>query len=212
MPKRGICCITICVLLRKFDTCQKMIKISRLELSIVRWAIHHPNEYLGTEESQLVAGLILSVNPRVVVEFGVNLGKTARLILDASPAIEHYLGIDVPPDHDPRLAVQRNEIPKAAAQYVLGDSRFQLLYRESTTLQISDLPVANAVFIDGDHSAIAVRNDSLLARAIITRGGIIVWHDYANPVAEVTEVLDQFVADGWPIQHIEGTWLAFLRI
>ena len=159
-----------------------------------------------------MASLVMSVNPRVIVEFGVNLGKTARLILDASPNVEHYLGIDVPNDHEPRLEGQRSEIPFAAAKFVESDPRFQLLTRESTTLTREDLPHADAVFIDGDHSAIAVEHDSHLALDILRKGGIIVWHDYGNPTVEVTEALDHLSAASWPIKHIEGTWLAFLYV
>lgn len=186
-----------------------MITIPRSKLPSTSFAVH-PNEFLNTEESQLVASLVLSVFPYVVIEFGVNLGKTARIILDASPTIQRYIGIDVQPDHAPRLDCQRYEIPLRAGEYALNDPRFELLYSESTTLRPDDLPAADAVFIDGDHSAIAVEHDSRLALEILNKGGIIVWHDYGNLAVEVTEALDQLVAEGWPIRHIEKTWLAFL--
>jgi hypothetical protein len=57
-----------------------------------------------------------------------------------------------------------------------------------------------------------VLQDSRTARALVRQGGVIVWHDYRNGAVEVTPVLDRLAADeGWPLLHVEGTWLAFLR-
>lgn len=169
------------------------------------------NAYLGATETALVVDLIATVWPRVMLELGVNLGKTARAILDAVPSLELYIGVDVPSGVYPRLACQRSEVPIIAGTFAASDPRFQILIAESTTLTAEDLEPVDAVFVDGDHSAVAVEHDSRLARELLRPGGIIVFHDYGNPAVEVTPVLDRLAEEGWPIRHVRNTWLAYMR-
>jgi spermidine synthase len=156
--------------------------------------------------------LIASVKPQVVLEFGVNQGKTARAILDAIPLLELYIGIDIPWGQETRLACQQDEVPVVPGRFAANDPRFRLLLGESTTIKADDLEPVDAVFIDGDHSEIGVEHDSRLARELLRPGGIIVWHDYRNPAVEVTGVLDGLAHLGWPICHVRDTWLAFLKL
>jgi predicted O-methyltransferase YrrM len=169
------------------------------------------NEYLNERETAVVVGLIASVKPKVVFEFGVNRGRTARIILDEMPFIKRYVGIDVPWGYTPTLQCQRKEVPVYAGVYAANDPRFMILLSNSSELQPEDLEPADAIFIDGDHSAQGVTADSHLARAILRPGGIIVWHDFQNPAVEVTMALDRLTRDGWPIKHIPDTWLAYMR-
>jgi predicted O-methyltransferase YrrM len=169
------------------------------------------NEYLNRTETAAVVSLINSVSPKVVMEFGTHRGKTAKAILEATPSIELYIGIDVPYGYAPRLAGQRSEIPMTIGLFALSDPRYQILIRDSMTLQAEELEPIDAAFIDGDHSVIAVEHDSRLARALLRPGGVIVWHDYGNPAVEATAALDHLIAEGWPIHFIEGTWIAYMR-
>jgi predicted O-methyltransferase YrrM len=169
------------------------------------------NEYLNRAETAAVVSLINSVSPKVVMEFGTNRGKTAKAILEATPSIELYIGIDVPWGFRTRLDGQLSEVPMTIGLFALTDSRYQILIRESTTLFAEELELIDAAFIDGDHSVFAVEHDSHLARELLRPGGIIVWHDYGNPAVEVTKALDHLIAEGWPIHRIEGTWLAYMH-
>lgn len=169
--------------------------------------------YLNDRESAVVVSLVASVAPRVVFEFGVNLGRTAHAILEATPSIKRYVGIDVRWGFATTLECQRKEVPVNAGLYAASDPRFFLLHceRGSCELEPDDLEPADAIFIDGDHSDAGVTADSMLARRILRPGGICVWHDYDNPGVEVTRVLDRLIAKGWPIHHVPETWLAYLR-
>ena len=172
------------------------------------------NFYLNAEETAALVSLIASVKPRVVIEIGCNQGITAATILKALPYIERYIGIDVPPDHKTTLACQQSEVPKVAGWCAANDPRFWLLTNERGSFGIGpqDLEPADAVFIDGDHSAKAVTHDSFLSRALVRPNGIIIWHDYKNPAVEVTQVIDELKNQGWPIKTIENSWLAFCRV
>jgi predicted O-methyltransferase YrrM len=172
------------------------------------------NYYLSSHETAILLRLISESAPVVVAEFGVQLGKTAKTLLDAIPTIEKYIGIDVDYKFKTRLRCQQSEVPSAAGLYARDDPRFFLLRLEkgSIVLETQDLEPLDAVFIDGDHSAVGVTTDSILARALLRPGGVIVWHDYGNPGVEVTATLDRFAVEfGWPIYAVAGTWLAFMR-
>jgi hypothetical protein len=149
-----------------------------------------------------------------MIEIGVQEGRTAKIILDNVPTLQRYVGIDVPPDTRPTLACQQSEVPRSAGVYAASDERFWLLVKERGSLDIGpqDLELCDAVFIDGDHSERAVSRDLFLSRALVRPGGIIVAHDYGNPAVEVTRAIDRTCEQGWPWQHIEGTWLAFMLI
>src|SRR5262245_46055260 len=172
------------------------------------------NFYLSPRETAIVVALVASVAPRVVAEFGVNLGKTAVAILDAVPTIELYIGIDVPWNYRTAHSSQRAEVPSNPGLYARADERFKLLRLDlgSACLDEFDLEPIDAAFIDGDHSAAGVLADSILVRKLLRPGGIAAWHDYGNPGVEVTAALDNLAAHGWPIRRVEGTWLAFARV
>jgi len=169
------------------------------------------SKYMTAQETALLVALIDSVSPKVMIEFGCNEGVTAKRILDNVPTLERYIGVDVDPDHVPTLDCQSSEVPRNPGCHAAGDPRFFLLTSPSQHLAASQLEPCDAVFIDGDHSEQAVSYESMLARSIIRPGGIIVWHDYCNPAVEVTMVLDRLSEQGWPIDCVEHSWLAFMR-
>jgi predicted O-methyltransferase YrrM len=190
-----------------------MNTIARSKIEVARVRIF-PNTYLNEIETGLLVTLIKSVKPRVMIEIGCQEGRTAKIILDNVMTLETYIGIDLETGCEPTLACQRSEVPQSAGVYASNDPRFWLLTNERGSLGIGpqDLEPADAIFIDGDHSAKAVAHDSFLSRALIRPNGIIIWHDYSNPSVEVTQVLDGLVNQGWPIVAIENSWLAFCRI
>lgn len=150
----------------------------------------------------------------VMIEFGVNEGRTARVILDHYN-FKQYVGVDVLPDYQTLLPVQRSEVPSHPGRHVLGAPNFELIVRArgSFDLTPSDLPAADVVFIDGDHSWAGVLNDTALARRLVRPGGIIIWHDYHDlGNVDVSQVLDEFHKAGDDIVHVDGTWLAFQSV
>ncbi|MFF2448915.1 class I SAM-dependent methyltransferase [Neobacillus sp. NPDC058068] len=151
--------------------------------------------------------------PKTVIEIGIQRGETAKCILDNSPWIEKYVGIDVIPTYITPLAIQRGEVPQIAGECVKDDPRVELIVKPngSRDLEPSDLPAADLIFIDGDHSREGVLEDTLLAREVIRKGGIICWHDYGNHlVPGVTEVIDTLnMMEGNHIFFVEDTMICF---
>jgi predicted O-methyltransferase YrrM len=173
-----------------------------------------PSRYMNPGELEVLIALVASVKPKSVLEFGCNVGRTAVAILRNVPGIERYQGIDVPKTYVPSKRVQKAEVPDHPGELVRNDRRFELLIRPRGSLDLvaTDLAPCDAVFIDGDHGAFAVRHDTLLATTVVRPGGIIIWHDYHNlGTVDVREVLNHFYAAGEPIVHVAGTWIAFRR-
>jgi len=166
------------------------------------------NPYLNPADTDALLGLVKSVRPRVMIEFGCNYGRTAAVLLKQVPTLETYIGIDVPFAHRPALGCQQSEVPLYPGEHAANDPRFSVLLRDSRTLTKADLEPCDAVFIDGDHSEAAVLHDSRLARELVRPGGIIVWHDVGNRAVEVDRALDQLA---WPITPVANTWIAFWR-
>ncbi len=187
---------------------------SSLDLPVIDWA-GRSRRYLNSGELEVLIALVASVSPRTVVEIGCNEGRTARAILDYVHGIESYIGVDVPPSYAPELLpVQRYEVPQQPGHLAAQDERFVLMVRPrgSRDLNPTDVPPADAVFIDGDHSAAGVVYDTGFARRITRPGGIIIWHDYhALGTVDVKRILDAYYRQGDQIFHVANTWLAFER-
>lgn len=173
-----------------------------------------PDRFTNPGEYAVLAYLANAVSARRVIEIGINEGRAAAMLLANVPTIQTYVGIDVPRGTLTALAVQRTEVPDEVGKFVAGDPRVRLIVREggSSNVAVDELPVADFVFIDGDHSVEGVVNDSHLAWALVRRG-VIVWHDYhPGSDVEVKPVLDRYFSQGHRIVHVRGTWLAYEEI
>ncbi len=165
-------------------------------------------------ELEVLITLIGSVSPRTVIEIGANSGRTAKAILRNVKSIERYIGIDVPPTYVTPKLVQRREVLPNPGHLALDHPKFRLLLARKGTfdLTVEDLPRCDAVFIDGDHSAAAVRHDYALAKKLIRKGGIVVFHDdHGRSDVDVSAVLDELADAGEETVHVRNTWLAFRR-
>lgn len=174
-----------------------------------------PTRYFNPGELERMLHLIESVEPQVVIEFGVNTGRNAVAALRNIATIEKYVGIDVTPDYQTIMRCQRKEIPAKPGELALGDPRFELIVRPKGSFELNaeDLPMCDAVFIDADHSRKGVLNDRDLALRIVRQGGIIIYHDdNCMPVVEVTQTLNDLCKAGADIKHVADTWIAFERV
>ena len=169
-------------------------------------------KYTPERDRDVLMALCRTFKPRTVIEFGVQRGCTAKYLLDNCPWISEYVGIDVPPGTVPALRNQIREVPAIAGELVADNPKFRLIIRAKGTADVSsaELPIADMVFIDDDHSAAGVSLATTLARKILRPGGVCCWHDYGNRTAGVTEVIDRLNAtDGNQIVWVQGSWTCF---
>jgi predicted O-methyltransferase YrrM len=187
---------------------------SQLDVRLIDWS-GLSRRFMNEGELEVLIALVRSVGPRAVLEFGVNEGRTAKAILQNVDGIETYQGIDVLPGYVTAMPVQRKEVPARPGWIVADDARFELILRKngSRDLTTADLKPCDAAFIDGDHGWQGVLHDTLLCQKLVRPGGVVIWHDYhGQGTVDVRDVLELVQAHGVGIQHVEKTWLAFLRV
>lgn len=191
-----------------------MIPVEHVRKTTVNWD-SRSKRFMNPGELEVLITLIASVTPKAVLEFGINVGRTAQALLEYIPSIEHYVGIDVPMGYVTEKQVQRQEVPEVPGELVRDDPRVTLMVVKggSQALHAADLPYVDAAFIDGDHSRSGVENDTMLALQKVRPGGIVVWHDYHDlGTVDVREVLNEKFKQGWNLHHIQGTWLVYMRV
>jgi predicted O-methyltransferase YrrM len=176
----------------------------------VEWLGLH-REYLNTGEMEIIASLLRSVCAESMIEFGCRDGRTAKVLLHNVPSLQRYVGVDVPMKYEPTLSHQRREMVEHPGHLAAADPRFEVVIHErgSLDVKIDDFERFDAAFIDGDHSEEVVYKDSYLALCLVRPKGVIIYHDYTNAAVDVQRALHRLHGEGWPLLHIEGTWLAF---
>jgi predicted O-methyltransferase YrrM len=195
--------------------------MSMLPVTEVRMTREWPpadSRWMLPAERPVLAELVTAIGAKTVVEIGVNEGVTARYLLDTCPSITRYIGIEVPLHYRPAFTDQIKEVPLVPGVLVRnGHSRFALMVRQRGSLDVTvdELPITDLFLVDGDHGRDAVLHDAGLARAVIRPGGAILYHDYkrtddrGRPTnVNVADVLEEMAANGAPLKHIAGTWLA----
>jgi len=167
--------------------------------------------YVSVDDQHALLALVMTFRPRVFIEFGVQRGGTAAYLLERCECIERYIGIDVPPGFQTALPKQRDEVPAVAGELALDDPRFEVLILDGGTQSLNpgDLPDAEMVFIDADHSEAGCRHDTILARRCLIFGGVCCWHDYGS-CEGVEKVIDELNdQENDQITHLYDTWVCF---
>ena len=200
---------------------------SALNVRPIDWSVippEHRSRFLNPGEMEVIVALTRDAVAKAncyttMVEFGCQNGRTAAMVLNNVQGLDRYIGIDVPRDYVTEKVCQRGEVPVRPGEFALSDPRFRLWLagQGSHDLELEDffMPM-NVAFIDGDHARVGVLNDLGLARRSMGgHPGLIIFHDYNEhrDKVDVPDVLEELRANGGhDIQHVEGTWLAFLRV
>lgn len=144
--------------------------------------------------------LCRAFRPKHVIEFGIQVGTTAKLLLDNCPWIERYDGVDLPVGGKTFLSHQQNQVPEVPGELVLDNPKCHVL-----TEPPGDT-IYGMAYIDGDHSREGVLRDSAFCREHVD--GVIAWHDY-NTERGVNEAIDHLNGDGNRIFLVDGTHVCF---
>jgi predicted O-methyltransferase YrrM len=167
-------------------------------------------EFAQPFDRRVLLALARTLRPAAVVEFGVQRGLTAALLLTECPWIRRYVGIDLPEGALPVQAGQAQEVPEVPGELASADPRFELLRADSALVTPDMLPTADMVYIDGGHDYPHVVADLRLARAIVRPGGVIAWHDYHRGEPGVRQAIDECnQAEGDHIALVDGSWVCF---
>lgn len=125
----------------------------------------------------------------------VGLWRGAGLMLFMA-ALEHaqFVGIDcfdMPgvSSYSDQPAVDMAEVVAYAKAFLSERHTLQLI--KANTLELSEFPKADVIFVDGGHTKACIEHDIKLAKAAINPGGLLIFHDYGQPKwPDVTQALD----------------------
>lgn len=198
-----------------FDKMIQTVSICEIQNRYGRYdkQIYENKSMIANDELQILKTIWNFQKPINAMEIGIRKGFTAQFLIEDSPWLKTYIGVDVPCDYITSLVEQRWEVLTQKALYVKKREVLDLrvLPNGSFDLKSQDLPKLNFIFIDGDHSVKGVINDSLLAIDSLDDSGVIFWHDYKN-VKSVSESLCYLqYRFNWDIKYIEGTYLCYME-
>lgn len=170
----------------------------------------HPNQV----DMLYVCAIAQQRRARRIFEFGTFLGRTTYHLalgkdahevftLDLDPAADHTalrIGRAVTAVHERGLQGHFFKGTPAAAKVTQlhGDSR---TFDYAPYARSMDL-----VFVDGGHSYDMVVNDTQHAMRLVTRGGVVIWHDFAPKGRDVAAFAREFARER-PLFWIEHTSL-----
>jgi predicted O-methyltransferase YrrM len=170
------------------------------------------SKYFNGLDISSLLGLVEYFKPKRFVEFGLNSGHTARMVLDYAPYIENYIGIDVLPGFKTVIENQNSEIPLRAGEMAEKDKRLCKMITKNGSIDITPemLGSVDMAFIDADHSYEGVKRDTeLVLKSMGSKGGVIVWHDYLRTHLGVRRFIDERNQNDNRVCLINGTDVCF---
>ena len=155
-----------------------------------------------TQDLIMLLKLALCARPKRLLEIGSFRGYTALYLAQNVEADARIVAVDRFSDHGEAY----RETPEAGRiERRIGET--------SSALFAKDTPASyDLIFIDADHTYEGVRRDTELSLPLVSAGGYIAWHDYANwgyfnGYNGVPEYLKELSAR-LPLAHILGSDLA----
>lgn len=152
-----------------------------------------------------------SLKPRQILEIGVRAGYSGLTFLDAVPNCE-VTGIDFYGDEQAVNTHGGKRRFQEHARKILPEDRYTLEIIDTATLL--ELPPADLVYIDGDHTREGCLRDLRLAAAA-ARKAILV-DDY-DSISSVREACDQFANESpgwhsWQLDNYHSGFMLFERV
>lgn len=148
------------------------------------------------EVGQFLASLIRLTKARTVLEIGVFEGETSKDLIEALPKGGMYVGVDI---EDLRNSDAKQKFAQAGKEgkvieFILGNS-----VKVMPTLQKNHYDI---IFIDGLHEFEHVIKEFKYAEQLITRNGLIVFHDSLH-IEGVKKVVEYAAAYNYRMINID---------
>lgn len=159
----------------------------------------------------LIKEVARSFEDCVFLEIGSWRGETLSNIAQVA---RRCFSLTLGPDDMKRLGFHTNTI-NSHGLFTKGMSNVEEFFHNSMTFDFSKLPERpNLIFVDGDHSYEAVKQDTQNAFRILKEDGIIIWHDYGSDTEHVRHEVMAAIVDGTPAElrqhlyHVSNTLCA----
>lgn len=175
---------------------------------------------ISADEACHLGAIARWIGARRILEIGTYDGNTAALLAANMPEDGLVVTVDLPADFDltqqPGLVYAEGELnltPRSELGRQLrnsGGAKIKQVYGDSARIDWGALGGPfDLIFIDGAHTERYVRSDSENAFRELSRGGVLVWHDYGM-IPAVARVVDQMARERNEMRlcALEGTRLA----
>jgi predicted O-methyltransferase YrrM len=194
----------------------------RAQFSIsIPWELkpqNHLNAYYR-HEIEVMAMLCRWQNPKIAFEFGTFEGFTTLVMAMNSPSDAMIYTLDLPLKEPFKtkftLEYYNNTFVNARGKLYFRGTQYEpkicTLYADSA--EFDESPLRNKVdliFVDGNHQAEYIANDTQKAFSMCSSNGIILWHDYKTSWPDVTPFLENLSLEK-KLFHIKGTNYVFFQ-
>lgn len=136
----------------------------------------------------------------VMAEIGCYIGDSALLFME-SGKVKTFYAIDT---------WRPERFANAEKEFIRRTSKYDNLFRLKMTINeaANQLPKLDFIYIDADHSYLAVKNDISCSLPILKENGIIAGHDYSSPrySTMVVRAVDELLGKPDKI-YIDTSWL-----
>ena len=120
------------------------------------------------EVGKFLGSLVRMSKYKTILEIGVFEGETTQHLIKALPKGGQYVGIDINDYRTPATKLYMAEGGKAI-DFILGNSHNELSKLPSNHFDL--------IFVDGDHSWASILPEFKLVEKLVSRGGVIAYHD-----------------------------------
>lgn len=175
-------------------------------------------------DAEVVGAACRNGEPRILLEIGTGSGRTTALMARNAPSATVYT-VNIPPE----------EIGEGGERVTSAPSREEIgrYYREQGCPNVTQI-LANTLrweprfgpvdvaFIDGCHDADFVYRDTKKTLEICRPGSIVLWHDFAPPLADtyhwikdVCRGIERLYEEGLlrgRILHLQDSWVGLYRV
>ena len=159
--------------------------------------------YCSKYEGAFIEGLASSCpDPARVVEIGTGKGNSLLRLLYGLVLHEdaRVWSVDLLECEETRQYVERSGVAPGRYTYLTGPS-------DEVVDQVDEM--LDLVYVDGAHNDKGVRRDIEVWSKLVKVGGVMAFHDYQNPMHEVTQAIDDLMIGQWERVGQAGHVVAF---
>ena len=151
-----------------------------------------------------MASLIKMSKYMTVLEIGVFEGETSQHLIKALPKGGQYVGIDINDYRTDATKLYMSEGGKSI-DFILGNSLDELNKLPKNHFDL--------IFVDADHSSNALLPEFKLVEKLVSRGGVIVYHDtiHLEGPKKLVEYAAHFKYNTVTLNTTEGRGLSILH-
>jgi predicted O-methyltransferase YrrM len=155
------------------------------------WVEYQERLHFSEASYNIILTLIKKYSPNNIFEIGTEYGAGTTLMAIYSSINTKIWTLDITPLGNKllELAEQKLDTEGICFKNIPEIHKITPIICNSYEFNPTSLPKMDFIFIDGDHSYDAVKNDTILALKMINSGGIILWHD--TSLSEIKKYLDE---------------------